>query len=91
MLGSQPPTQSTSAKREDQTPEKIEQLPARALNLSKYLSGGSEHQAEGQGSANTIEVLNSIRTREITSKAIAGLILAMLKWFRLSRKLMNAH
>lgn len=63
----------------------IERLPLRNLNLSNYLSTTHEQQAEVEPRSNVLEVLNSIRTREITSKAISGLILTLLKWLRLSR------
>lgn len=33
-----------------------------------------------------IEELNALRAREITSKAIAGILLMLLKWFKLSRR-----
>ena len=32
-----------------------------------------------------VEELNAVRSREITSKAISGILLALLKWFKLSR------
>ena len=66
--------------------DKPEPLPTRDLNLSHYLSGTNEQQPQVHLGSNPLEVLNSIRTREITSKAISGLILSLLKWFRLSRK-----
>ena len=34
-----------------------------------------------------VEELNAVRLREITSKAISGLLLMLLKWFKLSREL----
>ena len=34
-----------------------------------------------------VEELNSVRMREITSKAISGVLLILLKWFKLSREL----
>ena len=33
-----------------------------------------------------VEELNGVRSREITSKAVSGVILILLKWFKLSRK-----
>lgn len=35
-----------------------------------------------------LEELNSIRLREISSKAISAILLMLLKWFKLSRKLL---
>lgn len=32
-----------------------------------------------------VEELNAIRAREITSKAVSGILLMLLKWFKLSR------
>lgn len=34
-----------------------------------------------------VEEINAIRSREITSKAVSGIILMLLKWFKLSRKI----
>jgi hypothetical protein len=34
----------------------------------------------------SIEDIDAARTREITAKAITGIILLMLKWFKISRK-----
>lgn len=50
-----------------------------------------DHLANGQLGENedgmdpAVEELNAVRSREITSKAIAGILLALLKWFKLSR------
>ena len=33
-----------------------------------------------------IENLNDIRTRELSAKAVSGILLIMLKWFKISRK-----
>ena len=38
------------------------------------------------GSDSTVESLNDTRLREISSKAVSGILLIMLKWFKLSRK-----
>ena len=32
-----------------------------------------------------VEELNAVRSREITSKAVSGVLLLLLKWFKLSR------
>ena len=39
----------------------------------------------------TAESLNDIRTKEISSKAVSGLLLILLKWFKISRKLMLSY
>ena len=36
--------------------------------------------------APTLENLNEIRWREISSKAVSGILLNLLKWFKLSRR-----
>ena len=59
-------------------------LPKENLNLSLCLSGAASN--ETYTNSDSIEVLNSVRAREITSKAISGLLLSLLKWFRVSRK-----
>ena len=41
----------------------------------------------GDVPATAIEGLNEIRSREISSKAVSGILLVLLKWFKLSRKL----
>jgi hypothetical protein len=33
-----------------------------------------------------IEDLDALRTREITGKAVSGILLTLLKWFKVSRK-----
>lgn len=33
-----------------------------------------------------VEELNAVRSREISSKAVSGVLLMLLKWFKLSRK-----
>ena len=34
----------------------------------------------------TVETLNETRTKEISAKAVSGVLLLMLKWFKLSRR-----
>lgn len=43
----------------------------------------SEHEDIGELPA---EDLNDVRTRELCTKAVSGILLIMLKWFKLSRK-----
>ena len=63
--------------------------PKTNLNLSLCLSGLTE-SGEPAPDIHSLESLNSIRTREITSKAISGYVLSLLKWFRISRKSENS-
>jgi Domain of unknown function (DUF3402) len=61
-------------------------LPKTNLNLSQQLTGPSNGQPETEHDPQSFDELNSIRTREITSKAISGFMLTILKWFRISRE-----
>ena len=40
----------------------------------------------GDGTDPEVEELNAIRTREVTFKAISGIVIMLLKWFKLSRE-----
>ncbi|KAL6719679.1 Factor arrest protein 11 [Lecanora helva] len=55
-------------------------------NSSAHLNGLANGQvADNEDDTDPIvEELNGIRSREITSKAVSGLLLLMLKWFKLS-------
>ena len=55
-------------------------------NSSASLNALANGHLEEEGVDPTIENLNDIRIREITSKAVSGTLLIMLKWFKLSRK-----
>jgi hypothetical protein len=33
-----------------------------------------------------VEDVDALRTREITAKAVSGILLTLLKWFKVSRK-----
>jgi hypothetical protein len=84
VLGNQPTQNGDSA---GDVPELIngaDPIPKENLNLALCLSGIGELN-EPHSKLHSIEALNSIRTREITSKAISGLILTLLKWLRISR------
>ena len=62
-------------------------LPKSNLNLAKLMHGIANGDRSGDEIANPALVeLNATRLREITSKAIAGILLMLLKWFRLSRR-----
>lgn len=40
-----------------------------------------------EGAAELADELNVVRAREITSKAVSGALLILLKWFKISREL----
>ena len=46
----------------------------------------SDNIADDADPKMTLEELNALRTREITGKAVSGILLLILKWFKLSRK-----
>lgn len=61
----------------------------RRVNTSS--SGNITGMANGQlaenedGTDPVVEELNALRSREITTKAVSGVLLILLKWFKLSR------
>ena len=62
-------------------------LPKNNLNLAKQMSNMVNADRSGDETANPALVeLNATRLREITSKTIAGILLMLLKWFKLSRR-----
>ena len=67
----------------------IPRIPKHNLNLGKQLNGqGNGSRAETEYvSGQDVEETNAVRLREITSKAIAGILLVLLRWFKLSRKI----
>ncbi|KAL8823266.1 MAG: hypothetical protein Q9191_006021 [Dirinaria sp. TL-2023a] len=59
----------------------------RKQNSSSLNLNGTEHgqlAENGDGTDPEVEELNAVRTREITLKAIAGTLIQLLKWFKLS-------
>lgn len=58
--------------------------PNSAIQLNG-LANGQHPDYEG-GSNLAVEDLNAARSREITSKAVSGIVITLLKWFKLSRK-----
>ena len=62
-------------------PRSNRNLAKQLRNLGNGVNTDNDHTAD-QG----VEELNAVRLREITSKAIAGTILLLLRWFKLSRK-----
>lgn len=66
--------------------------PKSNLDLAQQLNGSPKGQ-NGHIEDNAdpgLEELNAVRLREITAKAISGILLMMLKWFKLSRKCATA-
>jgi hypothetical protein len=49
-------------------------------------SGPQTNGNNGPGDVSTNEEVDSMRTQEILDKAVCGLLLLMLKWFKVSRK-----
>jgi hypothetical protein len=61
-------------------------LPKSSINLATQLTSLETSGHEGLAAVDPVlEELNMVRTREITSKAVVGFLLILLKWFRLSR------
>ena len=61
----------------------------RKQSSSSLNINGTEHgqlAENGDGTDPEVEELNAVRTREITLKAIAGTLIQLLKWFKLSRE-----
>lgn len=67
----------------------IPRIPKHNLNLAKQLNGhGNGSRAEAEYiPGRDVEETNAVRLREITSKAIAGILLVLVRWFKLSRKI----
>ena len=57
--------------------------PSSSSNTNGMANGQLSDGEDGADPA--VEELNSIRSREITSKAVSGVLLMLLKWFKLSR------
>ena len=65
-------------------PSKRRTNPNSSANLNGMANG---HLAEEEeGTAPAIEGLNEMRSREVSSKAVSGILLVLLIWFKLSRK-----
>lgn len=54
--------------------------------LNGQANGQASESPEGAADI-AAEELNAVRTREITSKAVSGVLLMLLKWFKISREL----
>lgn len=59
--------------------------PNSAVQTNGVPNGQFFENADGPDLA--VEELNALRVREITSKAVSGILLMLLKWFKLSRML----
>lgn len=59
--------------------------PSSAVQTNGTANGQLSENEDGTDAA--VEELNAVRLREITSKAVSGIILMLLKWFKLSRKI----
>ena len=61
-------------------------------NSSTNINGMANGQlAENEdGTDPVVEELNALRSREITTKAVSGALLILLKWFKLSRECYQA-
>ena len=57
--------------------------PNSSANMSGLYNGSLAEDEDGTAPA--IESLNEMRSREISSKAVSGILLVLLKWFKLSR------
>ena len=57
--------------------------PASSAHLNGIANGQLADNEDGTDPA--VEELSGIRSREITSKAVSGILLVLLKWFKLSR------
>lgn len=65
----------------------------RKQNSSSLNLNGTENgqlAENGDGTDPEVEELNAVRTREISLKAIAGTLIQLLKWFKMSRKQYNS-
>ncbi len=58
-------------------------------NLANGIPNGQSSES-GDVPDVAAEELNAVRAREITSKAVSGSLLMLLKWFRISRKLSSS-
>ncbi len=58
------------------------------LNAGRLVNGkvdGHENVSD-ESLGQSVEELNALRLREISSKAVSGVLLLLLKWFKLSRE-----
>lgn len=61
----------------------------RRSNTNPVNGMANEQASESpEEAADQVEELNVVRAREITSKAVSGVLLMLLKWFKISRELL---
>ena len=62
-------------------------------NSSANVNGMANGQlaANEDGTDPVVEELNALRSREISTKAVSGVLLMLLKWFKLSRECLEVH
>lgn len=58
--------------------------PNSSANINGMANGQLAENEDGTDLA--VEELNAVRSREIISKAVSGVLLILLKWFKLSRE-----
>lgn len=58
------------------------------INAGRQPNGSVNEHGEGgdDNHALAVEELNSLRLREVSSKAVSGVLLLLLKWFKISRR-----
>ena len=55
-----------------------------SANINGMVNGQLAENEDGTDPV--VEELNALRSREITTKAVSGVLLILLKWFKLSRE-----
>ena len=58
-----------------------------SANISGMANGQLAENEDGTDPV--VEELNALRSREITTKAVSGILLILLKWFKLSRECLD--
>ena len=60
-----------------------------STNINSIANGQLAENEDGTDPV--VEELNALRSREITTKAVSGVLLILLKWFKLSRGYLQVH
>lgn len=55
-----------------------------SVNMNSMANGQLAENEDGTDPV--VEELNALRSKEITTKAVSGILLILLKWFKLSRE-----
>ena len=58
---------------------------------SQDSAGGINGSSSQNSPEMSLEDLDQVRARELEGKALSGVILLLLKWFKISRELTHAH